>query len=115
MRVQNACMSEVPEVLAVEVSSTAYLLDVREGVEWLAGHIPASAHIPMNQVPHRLEELPTDSTIVVVCKVGGRSAVVTGYLREQGRDAVNLAGGVVAWTAAGRPLVTDSGAAGSVY
>lgn len=108
-------MAEVPEVLAAEVSDTAYLLDVREGVEWLVGHIAGSAHIPMNQVPQRLEELPTDSTIVVVCKVGGRSAAVTGYLREQGRDAVNLAGGVVAWTAAGRPLVTDSGIAGSVY
>lgn len=108
-------MSDFPEVTVAEVSATAYLLDVREGVEWLAGHIEGSAHIPMNQVPQRLEELPTDSTIVVICKVGGRSAAVTEYLRAQGRDAINMAGGVVAWTAAGQPLITDSGAAPYVY
>lgn len=108
-------MSDLPEVTVAEVSATAYLLDVREGVEWLAGHIEGAAHIPMNQVPQRLAELPTDSTIVVVCKVGGRSAAVTEYLRAQGRDAINLAGGVVAWTAAGRLLVTDSGAPPHVH
>ena len=108
-------MSEVPEVTVAEVSATSYLLDVREPVEWLAGHIAGATHIPMNQVPQRRAELPADSTIVVVCKVGGRSAVVTGYLRDHGLDAVNLAGGVVAWTAAGRQLVTDSGAAPHVH
>lgn len=108
-------MSEVPEVTVAEVSATSYLLDVREPVEWLAGHIDGSAHIPMNQVPQRIAEIPTDSTVVVVCKVGGRSAAVTGYLRQHGVDAINLAGGVVAWTAAGRQLVTDSGAAPYVH
>ncbi|MGQ0845117.1 MAG: rhodanese-like domain-containing protein [Sporichthyaceae bacterium] len=108
-------MPDVPEITVSEVSATAYLLDVREGVEWLAGHIEGAAHIPMNQVPQRLAELPTDSTIVVICKVGGRSAAVTGYLVQQGLDAVNLAGGVVAWTAAGRPMVTDSGETARVY
>ncbi len=108
-------MSDVPEVTVAEVSATAYLLDVREGVEWLAGHIDGATHIPMNQVPQRIGELPTDAPVVVVCKVGGRSAVVTGYLRDKGLDAINLAGGVVAWTAAGLPLVTDSGQAPRVY
>lgn len=103
-------MSDVPEVTVAEVSASSYLLDVREGVEWLAGHIENAAHIPMNQVPQRMAELPTESTIVVVCKSGGRSAAVTAFLRDQGMDAVNLAGGVLAWTAAGRPLIADSGA-----
>jgi rhodanese-related sulfurtransferase len=108
-------MSEIPEVTAAEVSATSYLLDVREGIEWLAGHIEGATHIPMNQVPQRIGEIPTDSTVVVVCKSGGRSAAVTDYLRGRGLDAVNLAGGVIAWSAAGRPLVTDSGAAAYIH
>jgi rhodanese-related sulfurtransferase len=50
----------------------------------------------------------------VVCRVGGRSAQVTAWLSGQGRDAVNLAGGLDAWAGAGRPLVTDDGAPGTV-
>jgi rhodanese-related sulfurtransferase len=46
----------------------------------------------------------------VVCKVGGRSAQVVGYLLRQGVDAVNVDGGLHAWEGAGRPLVADSGA-----
>jgi rhodanese-related sulfurtransferase len=46
--------------------------------------------------------------VLVVCKVGGRSAHVTAFLQERGFDAVNLAGGLVEWVAAGRPLVGDT-------
>ena len=45
----------------------------------------------------------------MVCKVGGRSAQVTGYLLQQGRDAVNLDGGMLDWEAAGREMVSDTG------
>jgi len=50
----------------------------------------------------------------VVCRVGSRSAQVTAWLAAQGRDAVNLAGGLDAWADAGRPLVTDDGSPGAV-
>lgn len=90
------------------------VLDVREPVEWAHGHIEGSTHIPMNELPERLAELP-DSQLLVVCKVGGRSAQVTGWLVQQGRDAVNLDGGMLDWQAAGRPMVSDTGQPALVF
>jgi rhodanese-related sulfurtransferase len=45
-----------------------------------------------------------------VCRSGARSARVTAYLIQAGWDAVNVDGGMRAWAAAGRPMVTDSNA-----
>jgi rhodanese-related sulfurtransferase len=95
------------------VPAGAIVLDVREDDEWVAGHIPGAVHVPMMRVPQRLQfdpgPLTPDAEIVVVCKVGSRSAQVTAWLRRQGYDATNLAGGLMAWEAAGRPLEADGG------
>ncbi|WP_183100352.1 rhodanese-like domain-containing protein [Nocardioides pelophilus] len=85
------------------------VLDVREPSEWEAGHIEGAIHIPMMELTDRLGDLP-DTQTLVVCKVGGRSAQVVGYLARQGYDVVNLAGGLHDWQAAGRALVSESGA-----
>lgn len=84
------------------------LLDVREPMEWEHGHAEGALHVPMGEIPARLEELP-EGRIVVVCHVGGRSARVTSFLVAQGHDAVNLDGGMVDWAAAGRPMVSETG------
>ena len=84
------------------------VLDVREPVEWAYGHVAGSVHIPMAEVPTRLEEVP-DGQVLVVCKVGARSARVAGYLVQQGREAFNLDGGLLDWEAAGRALVSETG------
>ena len=84
------------------------VLDVREPVEWEHAHIDGAIHIPMSLVPVRYTELPEGQTLVV-CKVGGRSAQVTGWLQQHGIDAVNLAGGMIDWAAAGRPMVSENG------
>lgn len=84
------------------------LLDVREPVEWVHGHVEGALHMPMGQVPARLDELP-EGRILVVCHVGGRSARVTSYLVGLGHDAVNLDGGMADWAAAGRPMVSETG------
>ena len=84
------------------------VLDCREPVEWAHGHIDGAVHIPMHEIPGRLAEVP-EGQLLVVCKVGGRSAQVTGYLVQQGRDAVNLDGGMLDWEAAGRGMVSDTG------
>jgi len=60
-------------------------------------------------VPQRLDEVSTGLQVLVVCKVGARSAQATGYLVQNGVDAVNLDGGLLEWEAAGRPLVSESG------
>jgi rhodanese-related sulfurtransferase len=96
----------------------AVVLDVREPAEWSAGHIAGALHVPMNEVPSRLayspDPLTADAPIVVVCKMGSRSAHVTAWLRQQGYDARNLEGGMLAWAGAGRPMVGDGDAAPQV-
>ena len=62
---------------------------------------PGRLVIPMGQVLARTSDLPRDRKIVVVCRSGGRSAAVTDSLLSCGFDAVNLAGGMSAWSAAG--------------
>ncbi len=84
------------------------VLDVREDVEWAYGHIEGATHIPLRELPRRLSEVPETQTLVV-CQVGSRSARAVGYLQQQGRDAVNLDGGMVDWAAAGRAMVSDTG------
>jgi rhodanese-related sulfurtransferase len=104
----------VPEVDAIAVAPDAVVLDVREDDEWESGHIAGSTHVPLSELMARVDEVPATDPLVVVCRVGARSAQVAAWLRGQGRDAVNLAGGLESWAAAGRPLVTDSGAPGTV-
>lgn len=106
--------SQPPAVDASAVPADAVLLDVREHDEWAAGHAEGALHIPMGEVVARIGELPESGTIHVVCRVGGRSAQVTQYLIAQGRDAVNVSGGMLDWEAAGRPVVVADGAEGYV-
>jgi rhodanese-related sulfurtransferase len=98
----------VPTVDAAAVPAEGALLDVREPDEWEAGHVEGALHIPMGQVVARIDELP-DERLYVMCRVGGRSAQVVQYLVAQGREAVNIEGGMYAWEAAGRPMVSGSG------
>ncbi|MQS13159.1 rhodanese-like domain-containing protein [Streptomyces kaniharaensis] len=99
---------QIPSADAASVPADAVLLDVREQDEWDAGHVDGALHIPMSQVIARLGELP-DERLYVLCRVGGRSAQVVQYLVQQGRDAVNVDGGMYAWEGAGRPMVSSSG------
>ncbi|GAA2739724.1 rhodanese-like domain-containing protein [Kitasatospora cinereorecta] len=100
----------LPTTDAASVPSDAVLLDVREQDEWDAGHVEGALHVPIGQVLARLEELPEEK-LYVLCRVGGRSAQVVQYLVANGlREAVNVDGGMYAWEAAGRPMVSSSGA-----
>jgi len=102
----------VPEVTVAEAGEDAYLLDVRDHDEWAVGHAPEAHHVPMMELLGRLDELPPDRDLVVVCRVGSRSAQVVAYLQQQGWGRVsNLAGGMAAWQAAGRRMVSDDGGA----
>lgn len=105
---------QVPTVAAAAVGDDATILDVREDDEWVAGHIAGSTHVPMSELMTRVSEVPPADPLLVVCRVGARSEQVAAWLRRQGRDAHNLAGGLQSWEAAGRPLVTDAGTPGVV-
>ena len=84
------------------------MLDVREPPEWAAGHVEGALHIPLGVLPARVHEVP-DGQVLVVCKVGGRSAQAVMWLGQQGHDVVNLEGGMLEWEAAGRPMVSETG------
>ena len=99
----------VPTVEVERLPADAYLLDVREDDEWACGHAPDAVHLPMSELMARIAEVPADREVYVICKVGGRSAQVVGYLNGQGHETVNVSGGMLAWAAAGRPLISDSG------
>jgi rhodanese-related sulfurtransferase len=75
------------------------LLDVREAHELALAAVSASVHIPMGQIPARLDEIDRDKTIVVMCHGGIRSMQVAGFLVQNGFDnVVNLDGGIDAWS-----------------
>jgi rhodanese-related sulfurtransferase len=84
------------------------ILDVREQIEWVHGHIEGALHIPLAELPARIGDLPAGQTLIV-CKIGGRSAQATMYLSAQGYQVVNLDGGMIDWAGAGRPMVSETG------
>ena len=104
MQIPTVITTDLPNPLPEEVA----VLDVREPVEWAHGHIDGAVHIPLMELVQRLDEVPHGKT-VVVCKMGGRSAQAVQYLAQQGRDVVNLGGGMLEWADAGRPMVSETG------
>jgi len=82
------------------------LLDVREPDELEIASIPWATVIPVAEIPARMDELPRDKPIVVMCHAGGRSTRVTQFLEANGYDnASNLTGGITAWSAQIDPSV----------
>lgn len=77
-----------------------YLLDVREEDEWDFARIEGAIHIPMNEIPGKLADLPKASKGLVLCHHGMRSASVIVYLQQEAgfKQLYNLAGGIDAWS-----------------
>jgi len=85
------------EELAAKLGDVT-LVDVREPYEWDLSHLSGAIHIPLQQLPRRLDEVPKDREIVVYCRVGGRSAHAQHFMLEHGFTRVkNLVGGLKAW------------------
>lgn len=106
---------EIPTISVNDVGDGAYLLDVREPDEWMAGHAPHAHHLPMREVPARLAEIPETARVAVICRTGRRSAAVVADLIRQGRkDVHNVDGGMMAWAAGGRPVVNANGQPGRI-
>ena len=85
----------------------AYILDVRQPEEWIQFHIPGAILIPLGELPSRLNEVPKDREVVVVCRTGRRSAQGRDILRDAGYSEVtSMAGGVTQWQAQGLPITT---------
>jgi rhodanese-related sulfurtransferase len=74
------------------------LLDVREEWELAVASVPGIVHIPMGQVADRVGELDRAREVIVMCRSGRRSLEVARLLQQNGFKAVNLAGGILAWS-----------------
>lgn len=79
------------------------VLDVRQPAEWSAGHIDGATFITGGELPDRLDEVPDAPVVATVCGSGYRSSVAASLLASQGRDVVNVLGGMTAWKQAGYP------------
>lgn len=87
--------------------SGAFILDVREPDEWNAGHIPGATLIPLGELAGRVDELPRDKQIVVVCRSGNRSQTGRDILLDAGfQEVTSLSGGMNDWISQGLPTVT---------
>ena len=100
---------DVPEIGIDELEPRreqgAFLLDVRRDDEYAEGHVPGAVLIPLDQLAGRWQEVP-EGDVLVICRSGARSAAAARALNEAGRTATNVAGGTLAWIAAGHPVVT---------
>jgi rhodanese-related sulfurtransferase len=94
----------IPEISAAEYlkrrehGDALTLLDVREDWEMSVASVPGVVHIPMAQVQARLNELDRTKEIVVLCRSGRRSLEVAKLLQLNDFRAINLAGGILAWS-----------------
>ena len=86
------------------MDSDGLVLDVREPMEYEAGHVPGSVLMPLATVPVRHHELPRDRTVYLVCQTGGRSFTAATWPMQQGYDVRNVSGGIVAWIHQGYPV-----------
>lgn len=83
------------------------LLDVRQPGEWHAGHVPDARFLTAAELPARLDEVPRDRPIAVVCGSGFRSSVAASLLKAEGRSVATVVGGMTAWRAAGLPVIGE--------
>ena len=104
--------SSMPSEISVEEAVSkqqegAFILDVREPSEWNDAHIEGATLIPLGELESRVDELPKDQEIVVVCRSGNRSAQARDLLLNNGFTQVtSMAGGLNQWKAAGYPTVS---------
>lgn len=73
------------------------VIDVREDFEVENGMIPGAVHIPLGEIPNRVEELDLSKPYILVCKGGVRSANACEFLADKGFDVTNLEGGMMAY------------------
>lgn len=99
-------VSEVTvDELEAALQSGAPLIDVREIHEYQAGHVAGALLVPLATVPSALGRFSSDRRSYVICRSGARSHRACEFLVDQGLDAVNVAGGMLAWISSGRDVV----------
>lgn len=105
----NAVASLPPEISIDQAfdkyQAGTFFLDVRTQEEWDEYHAPNTTLIPLDQLASRVDELPRDQEIVVVCRSGNRSSTGRDILKDAGFTQVtSMAGGLSSWRSAGFPV-----------
>ena len=104
----------LPRLIPIEqayqmIQDGAFMLDVRSKEEWDEYHAPAAVNIPLEVLSARMNELPQDQVIVVICLSGNRSAAGRDFLLNAGLINVTSSdGGMEAWYAAGYPAESST-------
>jgi rhodanese-related sulfurtransferase len=100
----------VPDLTVTEarralVAGDLVILDCREAQEHAAQHVPGTILLPMSELIERIDEVPTDEPLAILCRSGNRSGQVADYLNAQGEwgEVANIEGGILAWAAEGLP------------
>lgn len=94
------------------VDAGALLIDVREHRETAMGTAPGVTCMPMQSFD--LDLLPADAALVFICHSGSRSDAVATALAGMGFTTYNVLGGMLAWVAAGLPILAEDGQPGTV-
>jgi rhodanese-related sulfurtransferase len=104
---------EVREATLDEVRarpSDAAVVDVREPEEFASGHVPGAVNLPQADLATRLNEVPRDRPVFVICQGGFRSLRAAQFLRQRGfSEVASVKGGTEAWRAAGGEVILESG------
>lgn len=87
----------------------AQLVDVRVDHEWETGHLPGAVHIPLAELPARVDEVDKDRPVILYCRGGNRSTMATVALTEAGFDAAKLTEGAVGWEEEGLTFEPEGG------
>lgn len=99
----------VPEIsvgdLAQRIAAGQPVVDVRQPEEYVEAHVPGAILVPLGEVADRVLEIASLGAVNVICRSGARSLRAAEFLRAQGIDATNVAGGTLAWVSAGYAAV----------
>jgi rhodanese-related sulfurtransferase len=99
----------VPEVTVQDAKqraedNDALIVDVREPYELTEVSVPGALHIPLGDLPNRVQELPKDRELLFLCRSGNRSTYATDLAIRSGLEqSSNIEGGIVAWVEAELP------------
>ncbi|MEX0848119.1 MAG: rhodanese-like domain-containing protein [Ilumatobacteraceae bacterium] len=103
MSIREVTVDELEVALA---SAGGRVIDVREEHEYTEGHVPGAVLIALSTVAEHVDAFRSDPAPYVICRSGARSMQACQHLADQGIEAVNVAGGTMAWMMSGRAVVS---------
>lgn len=104
--VENISPDQLDEKM--ELQEDLFILDVRTPEEHARLAIPGSHLIPLQELGHRMRDVPKDKEIIVYCRVGNRSAAASSFLARNGFKVKNLEGGIMSWNMAGSASIAKA-------